>query len=136
MKNTIALIFGVALAGCNNDTAPDAGTTTPPAAVTAVSTHNPDPRVATILEQHEQLLALQKEYTAQLGSLKGHEKLSPAHIKDSQQRFADFVQQSEANLLVLDQLNVDRSQEPAQLALVGELATKESSILERAKRRV
>lgn len=118
MKTILCLAMLFLLAGCSS------------AAVKV------DPRVATIHQQHEQLLAHQKEYSAQLSTLTGNEKLSPAHIKDSQQRFADFVQQSQANLLVLDQLDVAKSQDPAQVTLVGELAAKESSILARAERRL
>ena len=96
----------------------------------------PDPRVATIHQQHEQLLTQQKQYVALLGSLTGPEKLSPAHIKDSQQRFADMVQQSQDNLTAVDQLDPGKAQEPAQTALVGELATKEAGILARGTRRL
>ncbi|GAB3241089.1 hypothetical protein GCM10027346_36100 [Hymenobacter seoulensis] len=118
MKTTIFLALSILLAGCNS------------------ASVKPDPRVAVIRQQHEQLLAHQKEYNALLSALTGSEKLSPSHIRDSQQRFADFVQQSQSNLQVLDQLDEARSQDPAQLKMVGELAAKETNILERAKRRL
>ena len=96
----------------------------------------PDPRVATIHQQHEQLLTQQKQYVTLLPTLTGPEKLSPAHIKDSEQRFADMVQQSQDNLTALDQLDPAKAQDPAQTALVGELAAKEAGILARGTRRL
>ena len=96
----------------------------------------PDPRVATIRQQHEQLLLQQKQYVTLLPTLAGPEKLSPAHIKDSEQRFADMVEQSQANLTALDQLDPAKAQDPAQTALVGELAAKEADILVRSTRRL
>jgi PBP1b-binding outer membrane lipoprotein LpoB len=41
----------------------------------------PDPRVATIHQQHEQLLTQQKQYVALLPTLTGSEKLSPGTCK-------------------------------------------------------
>ena len=96
----------------------------------------PDPRVATIHQQHEQLLRQQKQYVALLPTLTGPEKLSPAHIKDSEQRFDDIVQQSKEYLTALDQLDPAKAQDPAQTTLVGELAAKEAGILARGTRRL
>ena len=96
----------------------------------------PDPRVATIHQQHEQLLTKQKQYVALLPMLNGSEKLSPAHIKDSEQRFADMVQQSHDNLTAVEQLDPGKAQDPAQTALVGELTVKEAGILARGTRRL
>ena len=118
MKNALILSLWLLLAGCGSDAA------------------KPDPRVATIRQQHELLLTHQKEYYALLGTLTGNERLSPAHIKDSRQRFADMVEQSQANLTAVDQLDPAKSQDPAQIALVAELATKENSILDRGKKRL
>ena len=118
MKTILMLALGLIMASCGSEAA------------------KPDPRVATIHQQHEQLLTQQKQYVVLLGSLTGPEKLSPAHIQDSQQRFADMVQQSQDNLTAVEQLDPGKAQDPAQTALVGELAAKETGILARGTRRL
>lgn len=118
MKTSVILALILLLAGCGSGSV------------------KPDPRMATIRQQHEQLLAMQKEYNAQLSTLSGHEKLSPAHIKQSQGYFADMVAQSQDNLLVLDQLDDSKSQDPDQINLIGEMAAKEAHLLERGTKRL
>jgi hypothetical protein len=135
MKHYI-LAIGLLLTGCNSESAIDKATTTLPATATAATRSNPDPRVATIRQQHEQLLALQKEYVAQLGTLKGFEKLSPARIEESKGYFEDYVQQSHANLTTLNQLDPDKAQDPPQLSLIGQISEKQASILARGKKRL
>lgn len=136
MKNTLFLVLGLALASCGSDSTTGTSTTSATAVASPAASTNPDPRVATIHQQHEQLLSIQREYILQLGQLKGYEKLSPAHIKKSEGYFSDYVQQSKANLTALDQLNASKAQDPAQVALVGEIAEKQKSILERANKRL
>lgn len=135
MKNTFILALGLLLAGCGSDTATSTNATSATAAATA-SAANPDPRAAVIRQQHEQLLAKQKEYVAQLPTLTGAEKLSPTHIEHSTKRFAEIIQQSQANLTALDQLDPANSKDPAQVALIGELAEKQAAVFARGERRL
>jgi hypothetical protein len=118
MKTNVCLALSLLLAGCDS------------------ASVKPDPRVAVIHRQHEQLLAKQKEYNAQLNTLTGNEKLSASHIAHSKQRFAEIIEQSQANLNALDQLDPAKSQDPAQVALVGEIAAKEASIYARGQNRL
>lgn len=126
----ILLATGILLAGCGFDKAPGTASTT------TFTTAKPDPRIEIIRQQHEQLLAKQKQYIAQLSTLTGSEKLSPEHIAHSKQRFAEIIQQSQANLTAVDQLDPGKSQDPAQVTLVGELAAKEASIYARGENRL
>lgn len=130
MKYTIILAASIFLAGCESDN------TTGAASITGSGATKPDPRVAVIHQQHEQLLAKQKQYVAQLSTLTGSERLSPEHIAHSKQRFAEIIQQSQANLTALNQLDPAKSQDPAQVALVGELASKEAGIYARGENRL
>ncbi|MFC7670585.1 hypothetical protein ACFQT0_26800 [Hymenobacter humi] len=82
------------------------------------------------------MIAKQKEYVAQLPTLTGAEKLSPAHIEHSTKRFAEIIQQSQANLTALDQLDPANSKDPAQVALIGELAEKQAAVFARGERRL
>ena len=136
MKNSLLLGLGVLLAGCGSDATTATDTSTATAVATPAARANPDPRVATIRQQHEQLLAKQKEYVAQLGTLKGYEELSPARIKKSTGDFAFLIEQSQANLIALNQLEADKTREPAQVALVGEIAAKQASLLARGKKQL
>jgi ABC-type transporter MlaC component len=136
MKNTLLLALAVALTSCGSDST--TGTTTKSVKTDAspVAGNNPDPRVETIRQQHEQLLSIQRMYLMQLGQLKGYEKLTPERMKKSEGYFSDYVQQSKANLMTLDQLNASKAQDPAQVALIGEIAEKQKSIMERANKRL
>jgi hypothetical protein len=83
MKNTLLLALAVALTSCGSDST--TGTTTKSVKTDAspVAGNNPDPRVETIRQQHEQLLSIQRMYLMQLGQLKGYEKLTPERMKKS-----------------------------------------------------
>ncbi|MBF9239837.1 hypothetical protein I2I05_20755 [Hymenobacter sp. BT683] len=137
MKHYLILVAsGLLLAGCNSESTTDAATTTLPATATAATDSNPDPRVATIRQQHEQLLVMQKEYVAQLSTLKGFEKLSPARTKKSTEHFNFLIEQSQANLTALDQLDEGKAQEPTQITLVGEFGEKQASLLSRGEKQL
>ncbi|GAB3298524.1 hypothetical protein [Hymenobacter tenuis] len=135
MKNTLLLVLA-ALAGCSSDTT----TSTASAPATPVSSlaagTNPDPRVAMIRQQHEQLLSIQQEYLVQLGQLKGYEQLSPARVKKSKEDYVYFIEQSQANLSALDLLDGNKAQDPAQITLVGEIAAKQASLVNLAKKKL
>ena len=90
----------------------------------------PDPRLATIQAQHQQLLAAQRESAAQEKDL---ELIRLGRTAEAQKRFGDLVQQSQANLTSVAQLDPARSQEPAQIELVSAAATKEAELLAAAK---
>ncbi|SET97156.1 hypothetical protein [Hymenobacter actinosclerus] len=137
----LATLLATLLAGCGSDAAtrPNAtgpGATTETSAATPRESVNPDPRAATIRQQHEQLLATQKQYLEQLGQLQGYEKLSPARAKESTEYFAWLIEQSEANLTALGLLDGSKYQDPAQIALVGEIATKQAHYLNLAKKKL
>jgi len=135
MKTSLILALGALLAGCGSDASTGTAATSAPAAGTAASA-NPDPRVATIRQQHEQLLSIQQDYLAQISQLKGNEKLSPARVKKSTGQLAGIIKQSQANLIALDQLDPSKTQDPAQVALIGEIAEKQSSLLARGEKQL
>lgn len=106
----LALLLGLGLAGCGSGS----------------TTANPDPRAATIRQQHQQLLAKQKEAATlalPLDSLK---------IRDSQRAFDELVQSSQANLTNLDQLDPAKSHEADQVALMAKMAADEKNIIDLA----
>lgn len=90
----------------------------------------PDPRISTIRVQHQQILAAQRESAAQE---KDPELIRLGRPAEAQKRFADLLQQSQANLASLAQLDSTKSQDPAQIELVGAAATKEAELLTSAK---
>jgi len=136
MKNTFLLVLGLALTSCGADSTTGTATTSATAVASPAAGINPDPRVATIRQQHEVLLARQKEYVAQLGQLKGYEKLTPQREKKSKEQFASLIERSQANLNALGQLDPDKAQEPAQVALVGEIAEKEAYLVTLGERQL
>lgn len=81
-----------------------------------------DPRIAHIRQEHQQLLAKQQQIA------KSGEQGNIARI--GLQR---LIQQSEAIQQALDQLNPSKSQEPAQVALVTELARQQANLIEGSK---
>ncbi|WP_208133617.1 MULTISPECIES: hypothetical protein [unclassified Hymenobacter] len=135
MKYVFILSLGLFLESCNSIETPSTNASGTPRTMLSVES-NPDPRVAIIRQQHEQLVAQQKDYSKQLNALTGYEKLTPERVKESEEYFADYVQKSQANLTDLDQLDVSKSKDPAQISLIGELAEKEKSLLERATKRL
>jgi len=94
------------------------------------SADKPDARIAAIKQQHQEILAKQKASSIQETA---PELVKNGRASDAQKNFKDLVQQSTANLASLDQLDASKSQEPAQIALVGELAAKETELLARAE---
>lgn len=136
MKNNLLLALGVLLAGCGPDATTSVTPPTQTTAATPVASANPDPRAATIRQQHEQLLTIQEQYLDQLGQLKGYEKLSPARVKKSKEDYAYFIEQSQANINALELLDGSKYQEPSQIALVGEMATKQAHFLSLAKKKL
>ena len=90
----------------------------------------PDPRVAVIQAQHQQIVAAQKESAAQE---KNAELVRLGRPAESQKRFAELLQESQANLASLAQLDPAKSQDPGQVALVGTAATKEAELLKAAQ---
>jgi hypothetical protein len=94
------------------------------------SAAKPDPRIATIRQQHQQILAVQDTVATQA---KNPALADARGSFDAQRVVAELVQQSQTNLAVLDQLDATKSQDPGQLALVTELATKETALLRRAE---
>jgi hypothetical protein len=134
MKHAILWAAGFLLSGCGSDAstnAPDVATAAAPApSVTA----NPDPRVATMRQQHEKLLSLEKEYVAQLSQLTGYEKLSPERIKKEVGHYATLTRKSQANIDALNMLDASKASEPAQIALVNDLAAQQGSLLEKGER--
>ena len=136
MKNSLILGLGLLLTSCGSDATTGTEANIATTVTAPVASANPDPRDAIIRQQHQQLLSKQKEYIAQLGTLKGYEKLSPARIKKSTGDFAFLIAQSQANLMALDQLDANKAHEPAQVALLGELAGKEASLLARGEKQL
>lgn len=136
MKNTLFLVLGLALTSCGSDSTTGTAATSATAVASPAASTNPDPRVATIRKQHELLLAKQKEYEAQLGKLKGYEKLTPQRAKKSKEQFASLIERSQANLTALGQLDPDKAQDPAQVALVGEIAEKEAYLVTLGERQL
>jgi hypothetical protein len=94
------------------------------------SADKPDPRIAAIKQQHQEILAKQKASAVQEAA---PELVKNGRADDAKKNLADIVQQSTANLASLDQLDAGKSQEPAQIALVGELAAKETELVGRAE---
>lgn len=135
MKHAILWAAGLLLSGCGSDasttSAPEVATAAAPAPAAPA---NPDPRVATIRQQHEKLLSLQKEHITQLNQLTGHEKLSPERIKKEVDYYATLVRKSQANIDALNMLDASKSSEPAQIALIGDLAVQQASLLEKGER--
>lgn len=129
MKNTLLLMFGLALASCGSDSTTGTATMSATAVAMPAASTNPDPRVAAVRQQHELLLAKQKEYVLQLGQLQGLEKLTPQREKKSKGQFASLIERSQANLTALDQLDPDKAKDPAQVALVGEIAEKQAYLV-------
>ncbi|MDF7812570.1 hypothetical protein [Hymenobacter sp. YC55] len=78
-----------------------------------------DPRIAYIRQEHQQLLAKQQQIA------KSGEQGNIARM--GLQR---LIQQSEAIQQALDQLDPSKSQEPAQVALVTELARQQAKLIE------
>ena len=136
MKNTLILMLGVALASCSPDSTTGSATTSATVVASPAASTNPDPRVATIRRQHELLLAKQKEYVVQLGLLKGSEKLTLQREKKSKEQFASLIERSQANLTALDQLDPDKAKDPAQVALVSEVAEKQAYLVTLSERQL
>lgn len=136
MKTSLIVGLGVLLTGCGSDATTVTETIKSPAIEMPTASANPDPRIATIRQQHEQLLATQKEYITQLGQLKGNEKLSSARVIKSTGQFAGIIKQSQANLIALEQLNPSKWQDPSQVALIGEISEKQASLLARGERQL
>ncbi|GAB3720429.1 hypothetical protein GCM10027594_00360 [Hymenobacter agri] len=136
MKTSLILGLGILLAGCGSDATTSTATTTAPADTVSAASANPDPRVDTVRQQHQRLLSIQQEYLVQLGQLKGNEKLSPKRVQKSKEDYTYFIGQSQANLTALDQLDPAKAQDPAQVALVGEIAEKQASVLNLAKKKL
>jgi len=136
MKNTLLLTLGVALASCSSDKTTGPATTSATADASPAASTNPDPRAATIRQQHELLLAKQKGYFVQLGQLKGHEKLTPQREEKSKGQFASLIERSQATLTALDQLDPDKAKDPAQVALIGELAEKQAYLVTLSERQL
>jgi len=96
------------------------------------SAAKPDPRLAQIRVQHQQILAVQQQAAAQASN----PVLVAARQNqnyDAQQVLAELVRQSNSNLASLDQLDPNKGQEAEQIALVADLATKEDMLLRRAQ---
>jgi hypothetical protein len=93
------------------------------------SADKPDPRIAAIQQQHQEILAKQKASAVQEST---PELTGNGRADDAKKNLADIVQQSHANLTALDQLDAGKSQEPAQVAVVSDVATKETELLQRA----
>jgi hypothetical protein len=136
MKNTFLLMLGLALTSCGSDSTTSTATTPATAVASSAVSTNPDPRVAAVRQQHEQLLSIQQEYLKQLDQLKGYEKLSPARVKKSKEDYTYFIEQSQANLTALDLLDGSKAKEPTQITLVGEIAAKQASLLNLAKKKL
>jgi hypothetical protein len=136
MKNILILALAVALTNCSSDTPSGTVSTSVTTAASPSVITNPDPRVAIIRQQHEQLLNIQKVYVRQLSQLKGYEKLSAARVKKSAGQFAGLIKLSQANLTALDQLAPSKAHDPAQVALVGEIAEKQASLLARGEKQL
>jgi anti-sigma-K factor RskA len=85
-------------------------------------------------QQHEKLLRLEKEYVSQLSQLTGYEKLSLERIKKETGHYATLVRKSQANLDALNMLDASKASEPAQIALISDLAAQEASLLERGEK--
>lgn len=111
MKSFLYLAVFIGLAGCGTPS-------------------KPDPRIATIQSQHQQIVAAQKESAAQE---KNAELIRLGRPAEAQKRFTDLLQQSQANLVGIEQLDPAKSQEAEQVALVGTAATKEAELLKAAK---
>ena len=90
----------------------------------------PDPRVAEIQAQHQQIVLAEKESAAQS---KNAELVRLGRPAEAQKRFAELLQESQSNIASLAQLDPAKSQDPAQVALVGTAATKEAELLKAAK---
>lgn len=90
------------------------------------TTVQPDARLALIQQQHTQLLAKQKQAESQ------YPHLTAERVQDSQAAFADLVQVSGATLQTIDHLDPAKSQDAAQQAQVGQLATQEAHVLDLA----
>lgn len=90
----------------------------------------PDPRVAEIQAQHQQIVLAEKESAAQS---KNAELVRLGRSGEAQKRFAQLLQESQSNLTSLAQLDPAKSQDPTQVALVGTAATKEAELLKAAK---
>jgi hypothetical protein len=136
MKTSLILAFGALLAGCGSDATTGTNEATASAVASAAASANPDPRVDSVRAQHQQLLNIQQAYLVQVGQLKGMEKLSPARVEKSKEDYTYFIGQSQANLTALDQLDPSKAQEPAQVALVGEIAEKQKSVLTLARKKL
>ena len=80
------------------------------------SLSKPDPRVSLMRQQHQELLLAQKKVAKNLES-------------PLLQVVARLVQESTSIQQALDQLDPGKSQEPAQVALVTELASKETGLV-------
>ena len=129
------------LAGCSSDasTSQDAasktaGSQAPAAGIAAEP--NPDPRVALIQEQHKQLLDLQRKYSEQVVQLTGYEQLTPQRIAESENSYVNFLKRSEENLAAVSMLNAAKAQDPAQIALVGDIAARQARILKLAQKQL
>lgn len=94
------------------------------------SVDKPDARIVAIKQQHQEILAKQKASSMQETA---PELVKNGRADDAKKNLADIVDQSTANLATLDQLDASKSQEPAQIALVGELAAKETELVARAE---
>jgi hypothetical protein len=80
-----------------------------------------DPRIAHIRQEHQQLLAKQQAaFTV------------GAQVGIAREGLRQLVRQSEAIQQALDQLDPARSQEPAQVALITELAREQAKLMEGA----
>jgi hypothetical protein len=82
----------------------------------------PDPRVAIIRQQHQQLLAKQK-----VAAGAGEE------ADFARESFSLLAKKSNNIQQAVDQLDPSNSQEAAQVALVTDLASQEATLLEQAK---
>ena len=90
----------------------------------------PDPRITEIQAQHQQIVLTGKEAAAQS---KDAELVRLGRPAETQKRFAQLLQESQANLANLAQLDPTKSQDPTQVGLVGAAATKEAELLKAAK---
>lgn len=103
---------------------------TPTANAPAVaSPTSSDTRIAQIRTLHQQLLAIQKPLEeTEKNPVIAKDKGMPGRHKE----FMDMVAASQEMQGTIDQLNPDKSQEPAQAALVGETLRRTQAMVKRA----
>lgn len=117
------------LAGLLSLTACGSADTPPTNAPAVAPATSSDPRISQIRDLHQQLLAIQKplEETEKNPHMKGDKGMPDRH-----KEFMDMVAASQNMQGTIDQLNPDKSQEPAQAALVGESLRRLQAMVTRA----